>query len=159
MNHGLLFALILLAALGAGLIGGVFFAFSAFVMKALARLPPAQGITAMQSINLVVINRAFLGVFFGTAAVCAVLALTLPFLWTRPGACWLLAGSLFYLVGTVAVTILFNVPRNNVLAAVDSRNADGARLWTGYLTSWTAWNHVRTAASLGASASFILALR
>lgn len=50
-NHSL-FVLKLLAALGCGLIAGVFFAFSTFVMSALARLQPAQGIAAMQSINM-----------------------------------------------------------------------------------------------------------
>jgi uncharacterized membrane protein len=31
-------------------------------------------------------------------------------------------------------------------------------LWKRYLTEWTAWNHLRTAASLAAAAAFILAL-
>ena len=47
-----LFALTLFAALGCGLIAGVFFAFSTFVMKALARLPSGEGMAAMQSINV-----------------------------------------------------------------------------------------------------------
>jgi uncharacterized membrane protein len=37
--EGFLFALTLLGVLGCGIIAGVFFAFSAFVMKALGRLP------------------------------------------------------------------------------------------------------------------------
>ena len=55
------------ALLGSALIGGVFFAFSSFVMKALARVPSSQGVAAMQSINVVVINRSFIGAFMGTA--------------------------------------------------------------------------------------------
>jgi len=47
----LLFGLTLVSALGCGLTAGVFFAFSSFVMKALGRIQPAQGIAAMQSIN------------------------------------------------------------------------------------------------------------
>ena len=43
---GLLFALTLFAALGCGVVAGVFFAFSAFVMRSLARLPAPQGIAA-----------------------------------------------------------------------------------------------------------------
>ena len=54
------------AALGAGLVAGIFFAFSTFVMGALGRLPQAAGISAMQSINVVVINPVFLSVFMGT---------------------------------------------------------------------------------------------
>jgi len=47
-----LFALTLLGALSCGMMAGVFFAFSAFVMKALARLPVEQGVAVMQAINL-----------------------------------------------------------------------------------------------------------
>jgi hypothetical protein len=54
-----LFVLTFLAALGSALIGGLFFAFSAFVMRALGRLPPAGGIAAMQSINVAVLNPVF----------------------------------------------------------------------------------------------------
>ncbi len=68
----LLFALTLLAALGCGLMAGLFFAFSVCVMKALERLPSAAGITAMQSINVAIINPVFLAVFFGTAVGCFV---------------------------------------------------------------------------------------
>src|SRR5688572_13860507 len=86
--------LTLVAALGCGLIAGVFFAFSSFVMAALHRLPPAQGIAAMQSINRVVINPLFLGTFLGTAAACAALAARSLLAWDRPGAGYVLAGSL-----------------------------------------------------------------
>jgi uncharacterized membrane protein len=145
-------------ALGCGLIGGVFFAFSAFVMKALARLPPAQGIAAMQSINVAVINPRFLVAFFGTSAACVILGASSLFRWQRPGAVSLLVGSLLYLLGTTLVTIVFNVPRNDALAAVDPASDDGARLWADYVTSWTAWNHVRTAAGLAAAATLTIAL-
>jgi uncharacterized membrane protein len=146
------------SGLGCGLIGGVFFAFSAFVMKALARLSPAHGIAAMQSINIVVINPLFFAVFFGTAAGCVFLAISSLSRWQGPGALCLLIGSLLYLVGTILVTMFFNVPRNNALAAVDPANSDGARLWADYIVSWTAWNHVRTIAALAAAALLTIAL-
>ena len=149
----------LLAALGCGLIAGVFFAFSSFVMKAFARLPPAEGMAAMQSVNVAVLNPVFLSVFMGTAAV-SVLAIVFSWLrWNQPGAVYLLAGGLLYLIGTFLVTVVFNVPRNDALAAVAPAAPESARLWASYLSSWTAWNHVRTAAALAAAASFSLALR
>ena len=52
MMNSFLFVLTLLAALGCAMMAGVFFAFSGFVMKALARLQPAQGVAAMQAINV-----------------------------------------------------------------------------------------------------------
>lgn len=41
------FWLTVIAALASALMGGVFFAFSSFVMPALGRIPPAEGIRAM----------------------------------------------------------------------------------------------------------------
>ncbi len=154
----LLFALTLFAALGCGLVAGVFFAFSTFVMKALARLAPGEGIAAMQSINVVVLNPWFMTAMFGTAALC-VLAVSCSLLrWHEPGAAWLLAGGVLYLAGTVLVTIVFNVPRNNALAAVARTDPNASSVWAGYVASWTAWNHVRTAAALAAAAAFSVAL-
>jgi uncharacterized membrane protein len=50
-------------------------------------------------------------------------------------AIYLLVGSLFYLVGTVGVTIAFNVPLNNALAIVKPESAEGASLWA--MRDWT----------------------
>ena len=158
MIGALLVVLTFLCALGSGLIAGVFFAFSAFVMAALGRLPPDQGIAAMQSINVAVINPWFFAAFFGTAAACVVLVVAALFRWSEPGAILLVAGSLLYLVGTILVTMLCNVPLNDALAAAQPESAEGAGLWTRYLAAWTAWNHLRTAASLAAAAAFIRAL-
>lgn len=157
MIDPLLLALTLFSVLGCGLIAGVFFAFSAFVMNALAQLPPAQGIAAMQSINVAAINPLFMAVLFGTAAICVLTAISSLLTWHEPRAVYLLAGSMLYLVGTILVTITFNVPLNDTLASTNPASADSASQWPGYVTSWTAWNHVRTAAALAATASFIVA--
>lgn len=154
----LLLALTLLAVLGCGVIAGVFFAFSTFVMKALARLLPREGIAAMQSINVTVLNPWFLGVFFGTAVACVAALIFALTHWRDPGAVYLLVGGAFYLVGTFLVTIVFNVPKNQALASVTPDGPDAANVWVDYLASWTTWNHVRTAAALVASSSFSIAL-
>jgi len=158
MTGDLWFALILAAALGAGLVAGVFFAFSSFVMRALGRLPAAGGIAAMQSINQVVLNRSFLGVFLGTAILSLLLAVTAAIHWQDAKTPWLIAGGLAYLLGTLLITMAGNVPRNDALAKVEPGSEAGARLWARYLVGWTAWNTVRTLAALAASGLFIVAL-
>src|SRR3954464_9142780 len=95
-----LFALILVTALGCGLNAGVFFAFSSFVMKALARLHPAQGVAAMQAINVAAVSFAFILAFFGPAVACAALAGWALLAWHEPFAPYLLVDSALYLVGT-----------------------------------------------------------
>jgi uncharacterized membrane protein len=149
----------LVAAIGCGVVAGVLFAFSTFVMKALGNLPPAQGIAAMQSINVAVINPWFMTAFLGTAAACGCAMIASLLSSSGPGAWYLLAGSVLYLAGSVLVTLLFNVPRNDALAAVSPASPEAARLWAAYLSTWTAWNHVRTTAALAAAVLFTLGFR
>jgi uncharacterized membrane protein len=151
------FTLKLLTVLGCGLVSGVFFAFSTFVMPALARLQPPQGIAAMQSINVTAINPLFMTALFGTALACTFLVISSLFKWQQSGAVHLVVGSLLYLVGTIGVTIACNVPLNDALAIVPPDSAEGATLWARYLTNWTFWNHVRTVSALVATALFWVA--
>ena len=158
MSDDLIFVLTLVSVLGCGLMAGLFFAFSVAVMKALARLPSAEGIRAMQSINVAIINPLFLAVFFGTAAACVLVMIASLLRWHDPGAVYLLIGGALYLIGTFFVTFVFNVPKNNALASVAPANPGSASLWTDYLSKWTAWNHVRAAAALAAATSLTIAL-
>ena len=155
----LLLALTWVSALGAALIAGVFFAFSAFVMTALGHRPAPEGIAAMQEINLVVVRSGFIAVFVATAVTSAALAVAALLRWDDPRAMYWLAGALLYVLGTFVLTIVCNVPLNDELTAVDSASAAGAAVWSRYLADWTWWNSVRTGASLAATAAFILALR
>lgn len=158
MIDGPYFVLAVLGALACGLAAGVFCAFSTFVMKGLAGLPPAQGIAAMNRINVTAVTPAFMAVFLGAAGLCAVLAVVTFVLWPEEGTVELLLGCALYLVGSFGVTIAANIPRNEALSKVDPESAEGAAYWRTYVSEWTAWNHVRGVASLGATASFILAL-
>ena len=146
------------ALLGSALVGGIFFTFSSFVMKALARMPPAEGIGAMQSINVVVLNPSFLGVFIGTAVLSLGAAGLAVAGWGRPSAPFFLGGALFYLVGTFLVTGLGNVPLNDQLAAVSATDPTALDVWERYLSRWTMWNHVRTAAAMVAALLYTLGL-
>ncbi|KAM3094380.1 DUF1772 domain-containing protein [Phormidesmis sp. 146-12] len=148
----------LLAALGCGLIAGVFFAFSTFVMKALAQQPTAQGIAAMQSINITVINPWFMTAFLGTSVVCLILMVFSFLRWQQPGTAFLLTNAVLYLIGCFGVTIMFNVPLNDALAIANPNSPEGANLWARYLTNWTFWNHVRAIAAFIAAALFTMAL-
>lgn len=146
------------AAIGSGLVAGVFFAFSTFVMSALKRMQPSHGIAAMQFINITVINPWFMTAFLGTAAACLFITVSLLFKWHQPSAAYLFVGSLLYLVGTFGVTMVCNVPLNDALAIAQPDSAEGASLWARYVTDWTLWNHVRTLAALAAAVLLTIAL-
>jgi uncharacterized membrane protein len=147
----------LTAALGAAIIGGVFFAFSNFIMPGLARLTAAHGAGAMQAINVAVLNRWFLGVLLGVGGLCLVIAVAAALDRHAPGAGLRFAGAALYLVGTVGVTIACNVPRNEALQVVAPHGADIVALWDTYVREWTAWNTVRTAAAIAAAAALMVA--
>jgi uncharacterized membrane protein len=138
---------------------GAFFVFSVMVMPALARLPPAQGIAAMQAINVAAVRPWFMAGLFGPAAACVALAVWSVASWGEPGAVHLLVGSLIYLLGAIVLTVVFHVPRNDALATVEPTSADAERHWARYVSTWTAGNHVRAAASLAAAATLTLAIR
>ncbi len=144
--------------LGSALVGGIFFAFSSFIMKALAGVPSAEGIGAMQSINVVVINPSFLGAFFGTAVLSLVAGGLALASWGSPSASYFLGGALFYLVGTILVTMFGNVPLNNQLAAASATDPGTREVWEQYLDRWVMWNHVRTAAAMVAALLYTLGL-
>ncbi len=146
------------AAIGCGLVAGIFYAFSSFVMGALGRIPAPHGIEAMQAINVVVINRSFFLAFFGTAALCVALLGAAWLWWSGPAGKLLLLGSVIYLAGTIGVTMAFNVPLNNALAAAQPATQEAATLWAHYLERWTMWNTVRTAAPAVSMALFMAAL-
>ncbi len=146
------------ALLGSALIGGGCFAFSSFVMKALARVPSSEGIAAMQSINVVVINRSFLGAFMGTAVISlGVVGLVLA-RWSHPSAMFFLGGAVCYVVGTFLVTMFGNVPLNEQLAAVSATDPAAHEVWGHYLNRWTMWNHVRTVAAMVAALLYTVGL-
>jgi uncharacterized membrane protein len=144
------------ATIGSGLIGGIFYGFSSFIMAALARIEPQQGVAAMNSINVTVITPSFLMIFVGTAALCLVLGGGSVMLWHHTSAKLIFAASLLYVVGCFGVTMIYNVPLNNQLAAVQPSQI--TEVWTRYLDVWTMFNHVRTAAAVLASVLFTVAL-
>ncbi|MGO4835858.1 hypothetical protein AB4144_26825, partial [Rhizobiaceae sp. 2RAB30] len=59
-------ALLWISAVGCGLLAGVCFAFSAFIMKSLARIDQAAGISAMNAIDAAIVKSAFMPIFLGT---------------------------------------------------------------------------------------------
>jgi len=152
------FWLTLAAVVGCGASGGALFAFSSFVMKGLARLPAPQGIAAMQAINVTAPMPPFMIPFLGSALLCVGLAVVSVFMLDETAGAFLLIGAALYLVGVIGLTGGYHVPRNNALDAVDPDAADAATVWSRYVAEWTRWNHVRSAAGLGAAACFATAL-
>ncbi len=135
--------ILILACLGCGLMAGLFVSFSTFMMKALGSLTAAEGIRAMQAINVFIVRPSFLVVFLGTAAL-------LPFAaylsWGDHVSKYIVATTLIYGVMCLGSTIAFNIPLNNRLADCDPECNEDHVFWGDYLAIWTRWNHCRSVA-------------
>ena len=158
MRQLLTTGLLWFSAIGCGLMAGVYFAFSTFIMTALGRIDQTAGIAAMNSINVEIVRSLFMPLFLGTTVSCAVLAVMGLLRLNEPAAAGMIIGGGAYVIGMFVVTMVFNVPLNNSLAAVQPSSGEAASLWATYLKDWTFWNHVRTVASTAASVLFIVAI-
>ncbi|WP_291055652.1 anthrone oxygenase family protein [Herbiconiux sp.] len=145
------------SALGAAVVGGVFFAFSGFVMRGLGQVSPAAGLEAMQAINVTAVRPPLMITLFGTVltglAACVLLAVNDAghALW------WGFAGEVVYLAAVIVLTVGFHVPRNNRIATLDPREPASVAEWSRYLAEWTRGNHVRAAGGVVASVLFGIA--
>jgi uncharacterized membrane protein len=139
------------ASVGSGLLAGVFFAFSAFVMSGLQRLPGTGGAAAMRSINVTAQRPPLMIALFGVSALCVTMIVRALATWSQPGAAWLLAGAALTVIGALGVTSAVNVPLNNRLDA-------GTVNWSRFLAGWEPANHARTVLCLAGAIVLLVGL-
>ena len=148
MSSSISTALLWTAALGSGLIAGVYFAFSVFIMQAFGKIDASQSIAAMNSINETILRSLFMPLFFGSSIISVLLVIVAFANWGEAGAELTLIAGAVYFVGMFVCTVVFNVPLNNSLARLDSNSDDANQVWSRYLVTWTRWNHLRSVSSL-----------
>lgn len=144
-------------ALAAGLVAGVFLAFSDFIMTSLSASNPAAGTEAMQIINREVYGSIFMVLLIGLVPVSAAVALLGHFTLPGSAAVWLIAAAVVYFAGVMLVTGFGNVPMNTRLEAMPQAGAAAQAYWPDYVRGWVVWNHLRTAASVGTMACYVIA--
>jgi uncharacterized membrane protein len=159
MNERWVFGITLFATIGAGLMAGLFFVFSDFLMRVLDRRPPREAIATMQSINELIVNPLFLLFLVGTALAGLFLAGYSLLSLDGPERTWLVAGGLTYVLGAIILTGAYHIPRNDALDKVDPNSADAAAKWSNYLSEWLPVHHLRTLATVVSMACFVMAIR
>lgn len=141
------------------LVGGVFLAFSDFIMRSLGTANSPGGIEVMQVINREVFKWVFMTLFLGMAAISIVIIWYVFANLTGLAANLIMIAAGLYLVGVFGVTVVFNVPLNNRLEAMDFTSQAALDFWTTrYLPDWTFWNSVRTSASILAASVYLFAM-
>src|SRR3954452_20232878 len=94
--------LTVIAAVGAGVAAGVYFAFSTFVLPGLRRTSSAQAISAMNGINKAApASPLLMLVLFGTGAACILLMISSFRPGGDPAAVWRIVGCALYLASVV----------------------------------------------------------
>ena len=158
MNDLIVNILVIVAAIGAGLMAGLYYAFSAFIMKSFDQIGASNAVVAMNSINEVILRSSFMLLFFGSTILFALLAV-LGFFQETAGNGWLLiAAGLIYVIGMFVCTAAINVPLNNQLAAVGNDGQAQIESWNHYYLVWTRWNSLRAFCSLVASVLCVIYL-
>lgn len=129
------------------LLGGVFLAFSDFLMRALAKTDGAGGVEAMQHINREVFRWVFMTLFIGMAPLSLLLSGYVFWTLDDPGSGLIALAGLVYVFGCFGITVFRNVPLNETLAKMPAQDAATLAFWREtYLPRWTFWNSFRTAA-------------
>jgi uncharacterized membrane protein len=158
MIDGYLRTLALAGVVCAGLMAGVYFVFSSFVMSGLRRMRPEQALVAMQAINKAApAAPVFVILLLGTGVLSVVVGVVAVRRVEGPAQVWLLVGAAAYLVSLV-VTIAYHIPRNNALGLVDPNAVGAAAAWLDYVGPWVAVNHVRTVSALASCVAFLVAV-
>lgn len=147
-----------LAATTVALVAGLFYGYSCSVNPGLGRLPDAEYIAAMQSINRAILNPAFFISFMGSFFLLPLAAYLHRAPAGSPVFLLLCTSAIIYITGAFGTTIFGNVPLNEMLERFDLASASAeeiTRTRTRFEGLWNALHQVRTIAVV---ASLILVI-
>jgi len=139
------------ATITAGLIAGLFYAYSCSVLPGLARADDRTFVEGMRGINIAIINGWFFLSFIGTMVLMVVAAVLHFPEGSRAPLPWIIAAAVIYLLTSFVVTGVLNVPLNNQLEAAAASGTDFAAIRAQFEAPWLRWNLVR---ALGCTAAF-----
>lgn len=148
------------AVITTGLSAGLFYAWSVSVIPGTQKVSDEVYLQTMQAINRAIINPAFFFIFFGSIALLSIASIY-QFHTSKLTFYLVLASSICYLIGTIGVTGLGNVPLNNQLDALDLSvltNSKLAEFRAFYESKWNLLHHMRTLCAMGSFTLVVLAV-
>ncbi|MFK8049393.1 MAG: DUF1772 domain-containing protein [Halioglobus sp.] len=147
----------LFLALWSAVIGGVFSAFSEFIMAGLLRAAPAGGIESMQHINRTVIKTQFVAGIFSIAVFSVLFAIYALMVFDGAAPATLILAPIVYLPSVFLMTVFGNVPMNKALERLDHNSTEAQTYWFEYGRVWTRLNHVRSVGSILTAGLYVFA--
>ena len=129
-----------------GLSAGLFYAWSVSVIPGTQKIADATYLETMQSINRAILNAPFFLIFFGSMIFLSISSI---YQFHNKGITFwlLLISSILYLLGTVGVTGIGNVPLNDkldMLKLAEMNSGKMAEFRKFYEASWNRLHLVRT---------------
>lgn len=140
-----------------GLSAGLFYAWSVSVIPGTQKIDDLSYLNTMQSINRAILNPAFFIIFFGS--LFALLSATwFTFNLSSKGFWILLMATLTYLIGTLGITGLGNVPLNDKLEVLDITKLSTKEIADFRMYYESRWNKLHTYRMLFSVLLFIVTL-
>jgi uncharacterized membrane protein len=149
----ILFSSVILTGLSAGL----FYAWSVSVIPGTQKLADLTYLQTMQSINRAILNPRFFLIFFGSVVFLGIASMY-QFHGNKMAFWLMLSAALFYLIGTVGVTALGNVPLNDQLDLLKLGELHTDKIASFRKFYETNWNRIHLIRTVFAVISFMLSL-
>ena len=140
-----------------GLSAGLFYAWSVSVIPGTQKVADPAYLETMQSINRAILNPSFFLIFFGSIFFLSIASIY-EFNENKVAFWLLLSASIFYLIGTVGVTGLGNVPLNNQLDALELTKINASNIAESRKFYELNWNRMHLIRTIFAVISFLLSV-
>ena len=145
-----------LAILLTGLMAGIFFTWSNAVKPGIGKLSDIEYLTALQSMNRVILNNAFKIIFLGAIIAVALVPVFYFNLYPR-NIFWLFVFTLIiYWIGVFGVTVSGNIPLNEILDKTNLESITSEEIKTLRKSIEVKWNNFNLIRCISSGITFIL---
>ena len=139
-----------------GIMAGIFFTWSNAVKPGIGKLSDLEYLNALQSMNRVILNGAFLIVFVGAIIAVALVPLFHFHLYPK-NIFWLfICILLIYWIGVFGVTVFGNIPLNEILDKTNLETITLEEIKTLRSSIENKWNNFNLIRSISSGITFLL---
>lgn len=144
------------AILLSGLMAGVFFTWSNAVKPGIGKLSDLEYLRALQSMNRVILNKAFIGIFLGSIIAVALVPV-FHFKLFPNNIFWMFILALVtYWIGVFGTTVFGNIPLNEILDKVNLESINLEEITALRTRIEVKWNKLNLIRSISSGITFVL---
>jgi uncharacterized membrane protein len=144
------------AILLSGLMAGIFFTWSNAVKPGIGKLSDLEYLRALQSMNRVILNKAFIGIFLGSVIAVALVPV-FHFKLFPNNIFWVfILALLTYWIGALGTTVFGNIPLNEILDKVNLESLNLEEITPLRTRIEVKWNNLNLIRSISSGITFAL---